>query len=195
MKIKQKKSRSKRETFLLALLLITAVAAICWHCYGSKLYSDIKNLKAGLNALETEIERFKNLHNEQTAIEGQWLETESLSKELLTALPSEEELPRVLEQLETTIALSRQQISSFKIGELYPGDKLSTIDISISATGPASRLERLLFELETFPHSLVLKNINWVNQEAGQATANVELRLLFYQKTALLDPETEIEVP
>ena len=195
MKIKQKKSRSKREIFLLTLLLITAVAAICWHFYGSKLYSDINSLQAELNTLETEIERFKYLQNEQAAIEGQWLELESLSKELLTALPSEEELPRVLEQLETTIALSRQQISSFKIGELYPGDKLSTIDISISATGPASHLERLLFELETFPHSLVLKNINWVNQEAGQATANVELRLLFYQKTVLLDPGTEIEVP
>ncbi len=195
MKTKRNKGLSKRELFLLSLLLITAVVSICWYFYGFKLYSDIKSHKNELYALETDIERFNILHSEQTVIEDQWLELESLSNELIIVLPSEEDLPQVLERLETTITPYWQLINSFTIAELYPGDNVSTADISISATGPANRLKRLLYELENFPHSLVFKSINWAHNEAGQATAGIELRLFLYQNTGLHETVKEIEVP
>lgn len=194
-KNRRKNKISKRELFLLSLLLITAAAAVCWNFYGSKLYSEIRILKAELCALETEIDRFSSLLDEQPVIEDQWLELEGLKEELILALPSEEELPQVLERLELTTALYRQLINSLKIGELYPGDKLSTIDISLSAAGPANRLERLLFELENFPHSLVIKSISWVNQDTEQSNIEIDLRLLFYPDSGIDQSGIEIEVP
>lgn len=195
MKNKTKNSISKRELFLLSLILVTAVTVVCWNLYGSNIYSDIRCLKTELYTMETEIDNLKTLHDKQKEIGNKWMEFESLSYELQTSLPSEKDLPQVLERLETALATYRQLISSFRIAELYPGDKLSTADISISAAGPAQRLERLLYDLERFPSSLVFKSLDWVNQDAGQATAYIELRLLFYQTPGLNEPEKEIEVP
>lgn len=192
---RKKINLKKGELILLTLLLVSVVITFSWVLSGAKLYSDIHRLRTGLYLLEEEIAEFENLLNDKVAIEADWLALENLSKELNTALPPEEDLPAVLNRLEAAVQGYRDLIGSINIGELFSEDNLSKIDISINATGPAYRLERLLGELESFPNSLILENVNWVNHDNRHADLQVEFILLFYHRANIPEILPETEVP
>lgn len=191
----KKISLKKGELILLTLLLVSAVITFSWVLSGSDFYSDIDRLRTELFLLEEKITEFENLLNDKIAIEADWLALENLSKELNTSFPPEEDLPAVLDRLEIAMQSYRNLIGMVHIGELITEENLSKIDISINASGPVYLLERLLGELERFPHSLILENINWVSHDNRHADLQIEFFLLFYHRAEIPETLTDTEVP
>ena len=188
-------SLKKGELTLLTLLSVSAVMTFSWVLSGAVLYSDIDRLRTKLFLLEEEIAEIENLLNDKIAIEAGWLALENLGKELNKAFPPEEDLPAVLDGFEEAIQGYRDLIGSINIGELFIKENISKIDISINFSGPAYRLERLLGELEGFPHSLIMENVNWVNHDNLHADLQIEISLLFYHRADIPEVLPETEVP
>ncbi|MDW7740196.1 MAG: hypothetical protein SCJ97_09105 [Bacillota bacterium] len=177
MKIEKRKP-SKREKYMLTILLITSFLII-WYLVGAKVYSEIQGLKEEKAQLQKEMDILNDLVGQKKQIESSWIDTQPEMIRLGKAIPPLSSLPRVLSALESLLDNYKNNLYSFKVGELAHEKEISILHLQLSAVGPAEIIHRLLKEFELFPHLLTIWQLEWSALNDDEIKLDLEFNLYF----------------
>ncbi|HSW35557.1 MAG TPA: hypothetical protein VLH18_03030 [Candidatus Limnocylindrales bacterium] len=180
--------RSRRQTYLILLVLFTAVVLGGWHFAGAPLHAKLTLLRGQHGTLAEEQTLLDAKLQTKDAITQEWAGWQFDKERLDTVIPSLDELPRALGSLETLIARFPVTVNSLQVGETVALERGSTVALNFSVSGSDDSTIALLESLETFPQLLIIDSITWSAADPANSTLSIRFRLVLLDPARLAEP-------
>ncbi|MDW7728827.1 MAG: hypothetical protein SCJ94_02300 [Bacillota bacterium] len=179
MKINKKNSAGLREIALLSVLVAVLMISLFWHCFVSSMYSDLNYLYQEREQLLADINHFQKIVDNKESIVNERANLEDEAVRVNTLLPAFSELPVVLGNLDIMLSKFSDSIISIKAGDINHEEDYTTMSLTLQAKDQAWRLQNIVYELEQFPHLLIINNINISGLDSSESTLDIRFHLYF----------------
>jgi Tfp pilus assembly protein PilO len=179
---KGRRKLKRRETSLIAAVLIAAIALAAWHFAGRNLHQEISGLVEMSSSLSSEIAGLEETLSRKESIESTWMHLQEDETRLNELLPEISELPSALEALENIVERYDSQISSVQAGEIENHDGYISLPFTLCAEGSPYLITAIVKALEAFPHLLVIDYLHWTSTDSTEAAIDVNFRIYFYSE-------------
>lgn len=173
----QQKQPASKQLKILLLLAVVAVGFLAWRYYWNPKLQFLAGLRLEQAQLRGEYARLDEKIKVQKQVEQEWRRWREEGEQLKVLLPSIQELPRVLGNLEDILGRYPLLIESFASGELRKDPGYVVVPLSLRVSGPDAELMALLAELEQFPHLLLIEQVAWQKQPE-QSILNLNFALV-----------------
>lgn len=170
---------TRRSKALVWALLLLVCSFVAWRLFLMPLWQEFQEMSAARGSLIAENQRLEQKLNRKTQLEEKWELWQEEARRLEVIIPSLEELPRVLGELESLLHNFPLEITSWRAGEVTRFERHAAISFNLSVNGLDRDLLLLLEELERFPHLLMVESATWDRKEEGGSTLDLIFNLVF----------------
>ncbi len=178
----KKFASSKREYYLLLIIVLLGLFTTGWHFKGAALYREVKTLHLEQSSLQEKKEPLLAVLQDRELIEAEWNLLCEQKEGLSNKIPPLFELPLALANLETVLENHTVAVHLLRIGETNLEEDHATVELTLNLSGRPHILQAMLRDLEQFPHLLLFKNIRWFNHHNADTALELQFKLVFSQE-------------
>jgi hypothetical protein len=179
MNSKSSNNLSKREKLLLAALFATALL-ICFIKFdGLATFEAIRHLYLEQAQIRTELEQLDAVLASEQQLTAAYLETEADRMSGHKLLPSIDQQPDSIGNLETLINKNSGRLMAMRVSELNSYGDYSAQNIAIKIGDLNAFPANLIFQLENFPQLLIIEQLEWQTGDTETGTINLSLSLYY----------------
>lgn len=179
MKQSNGKAATRRSRVLVWVLLLLACSFIAWQLFLMPLWQEYREMNATRSSLLAENRRLEQKLNRKGQLEEEWERSQEEGRRLAVIIPSLEELPGVLGELENLLNNFQLEITSWRAGEVTRFERHAAISFNLSINGLHQDLLLLLEDLEHFPHLLIVESAAIERMEEGGSAMELIFNLVF----------------
>lgn len=177
----EKRSRTKREIFFLVLVLSLGLLFAVWKFVYLPWQSHYQAMREEEKALESTIEQLEQKLGQKEEIETQWRQWIEAGRQLEKMVPSLEEIPQVLADLEALMDDEAVQINSLTVGAVQDLDREAVVTFQFGFDGEQENTVQMLFDLERFHRLLAVNSVAWHKKDQESWSMELFFDLLFKQ--------------
>jgi Tfp pilus assembly protein PilN len=176
---KNSEDLSRREKFLVAALFAAALIACFFNLDGLATFREIQNLHLEQSRIRTEIGQLDAMLANEQQIKANYLETAPDRQRYQKLIPSIEQQPAAIGDLEKLIQGGPGKMLTARVNEIHSYDEYSVQTITFTIGELPFFPEDLLLQLENYPQLLIIEQLNWQTGETDAGTINLTLRLYY----------------
>ncbi len=176
---KEKRFLSKREAVLLILVLGLAALLSAWKFVYLPWHDTYRSLQKEKSVLQEKIDQLEQELRRKPEIEAEWRRWNETGRELEETVPTLEQIPQVLADLEVLLQKENVAITRIVVSGIQRLENQAVVSFQLGLEGEQRSTLNMLSRLERFQRLLVVDSVAWKKNDSEKWSMDLMFALLF----------------